>query len=90
MTGSLRASPPDRRIPDRKAEVDADLTRLHGRQDCAYQLSALHEEAADHFAKTEDERRFHLTHAWVYALVDGHDARVTSLERLLKEAGGLT
>lgn len=85
MTGSPHASPPDRR-----KEVDAALTRLHGRQDCAFQLSALHEEAAADFADTPDERRFHLTHAWVYALVDGDDARVTTLERLLKGAGGLT
>ena len=85
MTGSLPASPPDRRT-----EVDDALTRLHGRQGCAFQLSALHEEAADDFAKTADERRFHLTHAWVYALVDGDDARVISLEHRLKEAGGLT
>lgn len=85
MTGSPRASPPDRR-----REIDADLTRLHGRQDCALELSALHEEAAADFAETVDERRFHLTHAWVYALVDGDDVRVASLERLLKKAGGLT
>ncbi len=90
MTGSLRASPPDRRVPDRKAEVDADLTRLHGRQDCASQLSALHEEAANDFAVTAEERRFHLTHAWVYALVDGDDARIVTLEDQLRRLGGLS
>lgn len=85
MTGSPPASPPDRR-----REVDAALTRLHGRQDCADQLSALHEEAAANFAETAEERRFHLTHAWVYALVDGSDARVALLEDRLRLAGGLT
>ncbi len=41
------------------------------------------------FAETEEERRFHLTHAWVYALVDGDDARVGPLETRLREVGGL-
>ena len=85
MTGSLRVCPPDRR-----AEVDAALTRLHGRQEHAAELSALHEEAATVFAATADERRFHLTHAWVYALVDGDDARIAVLERQLRDMGGLT
>ncbi len=85
MTGSPPASPPDRR-----KDVDAALTRLHGRQDCAAQLSALHEEAATDFAGSVEERRFHLTHAWVYALVDGSDARIALLEDRLRLAGGLT
>lgn len=84
MPGSPPASPPDRR-----RKLDADLTRLHGRQDCAKQLSALHEEAATDFATTNEERRFHLTHAWVYALVDGDDARIAGLETELRDAGGL-
>ena len=84
MTGSPRACPPDRR-----AEVDAALTRLHGRQEHAAELSALHQEAATVFAATADERRFHLTHAWVYALVDGDEARVEALENRLRYLGGL-
>jgi len=70
--------------------VDAALTRLHGRQEHAADLSALHEEAAADFSKTAAERRFHLTHAWVYALVDGDDTRVAMLEDRLRKAGGLT
>lgn len=84
MTGSQRASPPDRR-----RQVDAALTRLHGRQEHAAELSALHEEAATVFAETAAERRFHLTHAWVYALVTGDDARIDVLEAELRRAGGL-
>lgn len=84
MTGSPPASPPDRR-----GQVDADLTRLHGRQDRAAELSALHEEAATAFAETVNERRFHLTHAWIYALVDGDDARIAALEAALRKTGGL-
>lgn len=89
MTGSPRACPPDRRSPDRRAEVDAALTRLHGRQEHAADLTVLHEEAAADFAETEEERRFHLTHAWVYALVTGDEARVAQLERRLRRLGGL-
>jgi len=84
MTGSPPASPPDRR-----REVDAALTRLHGRQEHAADLSALHEEAATNFAETAEERRFHLTHAWVYALVQGDEARIALLEDRLRIAGGL-
>ena len=84
MTGSPRACPPDRR-----AEVDAALTRLHGRHEHAAELSALHEEAATDFAETVEERRFHLTHAWVYALVTGDDARAIRLEGDLRRLGGL-
>ena len=69
--------------------MDAALTRLHGRQEHAAELSALHEEAASDFAGTADERRFHLTHAWVYALVDSDDARVNALESRLRAVGGL-
>lgn len=84
MTGSPHASPPDRR-----KQVDAALTRLHGRQEHAADLSALHEEAAADFATTAEERRFHLTHAWVYALVTGDDARSETLEAELRRIGGL-
>ncbi len=84
MTGSPPVSPPDRR-----KQVDAELTRLHGRQEHAADLSALHEEAAADFAATQNERRFHLTHAWVYALVDGDDARVDILQAELIAIGGL-
>lgn len=89
MTGSPRVSPPDRRVADRRAELDAALTRLHGRHEHAAELAALHDEAAADFAETAAERRFHLTHAWVYALVIGDDARISALEAELRRLGGL-
>ena len=90
MTGSRRVSPPERRSPERRAEVDAALTRLHGRQEHVAELSALYEEAATDFAATSEERRFHLTHAWVYALVTGDDKRTAQLEEALRRLGGLS
>ena len=89
MTGSPPVSPPERRRLDRQVEVDEALTRLHGRQEHAAELSALHEEAAADFATTAEERRFHLTHAWVYALVLGDDDRSAALETELRRIGGL-
>jgi hypothetical protein len=67
--------------------IDAQMRALHdsGAHDT---LSRLHEEAASRPLPME-ERRFHLTHAWVYALVEGDTARVTSLERELRALGGL-
>ena len=66
----------DRRL---KAEHDGDDWPL---------LSRLHEQAAA-VAGTDAERRFSLTHAWVYALVDGDAERVDRLEARLRELGGL-
>ncbi len=67
--------------------LDADLIRLHGSGD-AGALSQLHE----HAAVTMDEpgaRRFHLTHAWVFALESGDPARSALLEARLRASGGL-
>ena len=71
------------------ALLDRELTRLHGDLDHAARLSALHEQAATHFAADPGARRFLLTHAWVYALVDGDEPRVAALEAELRVLGGL-
>jgi hypothetical protein len=67
--------------------LDHELKRLHG-SDAHIALSSLHEEAALAMP-SKAERRFHLTHAWVYALVTGDDRRVQHLESQLKTLGGL-
>ena len=65
--------------------INAELTRLHGGPEAA-RLSELHIMAAQ--LNTEAGwRRFHLTHAWVYALVAGHDE--TKLAAELRALGGL-
>lgn len=71
------------------ALLDAELTRLHGDEDQAAALSRLHVEAAMHFRDDPGARRFQLTHAWVYALVDGDEPRIARLETELRELGGL-
>lgn len=71
------------------AALDAELTRLHGRMDQAERLSTLHEAAAGAFGGDPGARRFQLTHAWIYALVHGDDARATRLEAELVALGGL-
>ncbi len=70
-----------------RAALDAELVRLHGRAEAAPRLSALHEMAAEEAAP--GARRFHLTHAWVFALVAGEEARAARLEQALRDAGGL-
>lgn len=72
-----------------EAALDEELTRLHGQLDHAARLSDLHQDAAVVFDNDMRAERFHLTHAWVYALVDGDDARVGELEARLMELGGL-
>lgn len=69
--------------------LDEELKRLHGDIASAGRLSALHEQAAETFGENADAARFHLTHAWVFALVDGREARVTALEARLRALGGL-
>ncbi|MEM9012508.1 MAG: hypothetical protein AAGE18_14875 [Pseudomonadota bacterium] len=69
------------------AALDAALHRLHGTP-AARELSLLHEEAAGLFDDT-GSRRFHLTHAWIYALVAGEGARIGALEAELRALGGL-
>lgn len=73
--------------PDAADALDAELRRLHGGPDAAA-LTRLHESAA---AAMSDPAaaRFHLTHAWVYALVCGDDAQIAALESQLIAAGGL-
>lgn len=69
--------------------LNEELTRLHGQQEHAARLSALHEQAANHFANDRGTQRFHMTHAWIYALVDGDDEREESLALQLRKIGGL-
>lgn len=71
----------------KRADLDAELTALHNDVAHARRLSALHEEAAG-LAGDPAERRFQLTHAWVFALVDGDDDRAARLEAELKKIGG--
>lgn len=72
-----------------RAALDAELTRLHNDVAHAKRLSELHEEAAALFVDQPAARRFQLTHAWVFALVHGDDARAARLESELKGLGGL-
>jgi len=51
-------------------------------------LSALHEQAAA-LMTDPTARRFHLTHAWVHALVAGDEARIATLEHQLRALDGL-
>lgn len=70
------------------AALDEELTRLHADPAHAARLSALHEEAAT-LLDDPAARRFQLTHAWVFALVDGDEARAARLESALGSLGGL-
>ena len=67
--------------------LDARLIAEHGGSNWPL-LSRLHEEAAA-IMDNRPEARFHLTHAWVYALVDGDGERVAKLEARLRAMGGL-
>ena len=68
-------------------DLDAGLMAAHGSGDWRV-LSQLHETAAN-LLETPEEERFHLTHAWVFALVGGDDERIAGLETRLKSLGGL-
>ncbi|MGB0928353.1 MAG: hypothetical protein ACPGVA_14150 [Pikeienuella sp.] len=72
-----------------KAEINEELTRLHGQLAHAPRLCQLHQQAAAHFVNDEGAVRFHLTHAWVYALVAGDEAETAQLETRLQALGGL-
>lgn len=72
-----------------RAALDAELTRLHNDIDHAARLAELHERAAALFPGDDGARRFQLTHAWVFALVDGDEARAARLAAELKALGGL-
>jgi predicted NAD/FAD-dependent oxidoreductase len=76
-------------VPKGEAALDEELTRLHADTDHAARLTVLHEAAADLFSDDPGARRFQLTHAWVFALVDGDEARVATLEQQLRALGGL-
>lgn len=77
MPGS-RSTSPD---PPEPAALDAALRRLHGCH-APGALSVLHERAAMLFEGTQE--RFHLTHAWVFALEAGEELRAEALEARLK------
>lgn len=69
------------------ANLNAELIALHGSKKTA-RLSVLHESAA-RLLDGRQAQRFHLTHAWVYALVAGDEARIKFLETRLKNLGAL-
>ncbi|MGB0504575.1 MAG: hypothetical protein ACPGGK_00135 [Pikeienuella sp.] len=69
--------------------LNEELTRLHGQQEHAARLSELHRMAAEHFEGDPGARRFHLTHAWVYALVVGDEIGADQLGTELESIGGL-
>jgi hypothetical protein len=71
----------------RLARLDRLLRALHGAPRPA-RLSALHRVAA---ATLPDPaaRRFHLTHAWIFALEAGDDPLTEALETDLRAVGGL-
>jgi hypothetical protein len=68
------------------AALDARLRALHGTGRPG-ELSRLHAQAAE-LLREPAARRFHLTHAWVFALEAGEDAG--PLEDALRRAGGLS
>lgn len=70
------------------AQIDARLKHLHGQLEAAAELSDLHEQAAQ-LTNVSGDHRFHITHAWVFALVAGDDARIALLEARLRALGGL-
>lgn len=81
MTGSPAAS------PDRAGALDARLLALHGSGRSA-ELSRAHEQAAE-LVGDDLGRRFHLTHAWVFALEAGDEPRIAALESRLSALGAL-
>ena len=70
------------------AEIDAALRALHG-VGPARDLSRLHVHAAELVGADAGARRFHLTHAWVFALEAGDTAESDRLEAALRALGGL-
>lgn len=86
MTGS-RGALADIAQPISAPALDAELRRLHGSGEAAA-LSALHVHAAELMPSPEG-RRFHLTHAWIYALVAGDPFATVKLEAELRSMGGL-
>jgi hypothetical protein len=76
------------KAPRSDADIDADLKRLHGTGSSA-ELSRLHQDAA---GRLSDPRaiRFHLTHAWVFAMEAGDSARAERLAAELRRMGGIS
>lgn len=68
--------------------LDRELIDLHNDVAHARRLSELHEAAAALHANDPKARRFQLTHAWVFALVDGDDVRAERLAADLRALGG--
>ncbi|MEM8877678.1 MAG: hypothetical protein AAGD23_07375 [Pseudomonadota bacterium] len=85
MTGSRVDWPDGASCSD--AEIDSQLKRLHG-TGAAARLSQLHEEAARRIVDPH-ARRFHLTHAWVFAMEDGDKERAAELASQLRRLGGV-
>ncbi|SOH93747.1 hypothetical protein SAMN06273572_102425 [Monaibacterium marinum] len=67
--------------------IDAELHRLHDTPD-PQQHSQIHERAA-RLLPDPAEQRFHLTHAWVYALVHGEPTNIDRLETTLRQLDAL-
>jgi hypothetical protein len=67
--------------------LDAAL-RAHHPDGDARVLGALHIRAAA-LLPDPAAQRFHLTHAWVYALVAGDDPQIADLESRLRALDGL-
>lgn len=77
MTGSQTVS----------ADIAALDAALRTTNDAAARVD-LHRRAAE-VVELLPERRFHLTHAWIYALVSGQVEAADALERELRALGGL-
>ncbi|MEM8872569.1 MAG: hypothetical protein AAGE38_19370 [Pseudomonadota bacterium] len=69
---------------DRRAALDAALKAARPVEEQV----ALYHQAADLMTLSQ-ARRFHLTHAWVYALEAGDETTIEALERELRALGGL-
>ncbi|MEM8658933.1 MAG: hypothetical protein AAF813_09195 [Pseudomonadota bacterium] len=70
-------------MPD-AAALDAALSRAGP----AEERVALYRAAAE-MMTTPEARRFHLTHAWIYALEAGEPDVIATLEDALRDLGGL-
>ncbi len=69
-------------------ELDREMRALH-EGGAPIRRCEVHEQAADLLGTDPNARRFHLTHAFVFALEAGDWPRAAGLERALREAGGL-
>jgi len=69
-------------------QLDAALLDLHGSGKAA-ELSVLHQQAADMLVDDAFAVRFHLTHAYIFALEAGAWEDVSRIEPMLVKLGGL-